>query len=321
MVKNVLALVIDYRTSDDAARLTCQVAAARQDGFRVAVAHVDNGNAVPVALSPLQGEHGVRLVRVDHNGGYAAGIRAAIEQATRDGTRYDAYWFLNSDLEVEPDCLQRLVEVLDAHPRVAAAGPTVYTDRSARRVWGARGVVSPLLGTTAMHAWPQGGVLPHWSYIPGCSLLVRAEAYEEVGGIPDRYGMFYEETHLCVQLQKHGWELWVESGAVAYHESNSMKGGIPAPYQAYYFTRNNLYFWKANFGIPAVVQLPRTLLVVAKDLVLPLRRARSSAELLHRLRFIGMGLLDSFAFLRQRYTFFERKHFDLVPKEAPRARS
>lgn len=315
MISNVLALVIDFRTTDDAAALTRQLADSARSGFALTVAHVDNGNAEPVRLSAEQERSGVRLVRVDHNGGYGSGVRKAIEQLRAAGEEFSAFWILNSDLQIEPDTLEKLVAVLRENPRVGAVGPNVYKGRTGR-VWGARGVVSPWTGLTGMSPWPRGGALPRWSYIPGCSLLVRAAAYDDVDGIPDRYGMFYEETHLCVQLQRRGWDLWVEPGAAVYHDVHSMEAGIPKPYQAFYFTRNNLYFWKANFGIPSFVQLPRMLFAVTKDLVLPLRRARSAAELLGRLRFVGMGIVDSFRFIRHRYTPFERKYFDIAPKQS-----
>lgn len=313
MIANVLALVIDFRTTEEAERLTRQIAAVPCKGFHVTVAHVDNGNAMSATLTIEQQRHGVRLIRLEHNGGYAAGIRQAIERAQERGERYDAYWLLNSDLEIEPDCLQKLVTVLQTHPGVAAVGPTVRKGRTPR-VWGARGVVSPFWGSTAMTAWPESGPLPKWSYIPGCSLLIRHEAYQEVGGIPDRYGMFYEETHLCVQLQKRGWELWVEPSATAYHGVYSLKGGVPAPHQLFYMTRNNLYFWKVNFGIPSFVQFPRTLFMVGRHLIVPLRRARSASEFFGGLKYIAMGLVDGFVFLKNRYTHFERKHFSLEPE-------
>jgi GT2 family glycosyltransferase len=313
-VRRVLALIVDFQTTEDTRRLSLQLAQAPRETIDLTVVHVDNGNPAPVALSDAQWRHGIRLLRVSHNGGYGSGIRDAIRQLEQAGEQFDAYWFLNSDLEVSPDCLSRIVEVLRRDPDVGAVGPTIFKGRS-RDVWGARGVVSPLLGTTAMRPWP-GGELPLWSYLPGCSLLVRAAAYADVGGLPDRYGMYYEEAEMCVRLQKSGWKLWVEARAEAYHGVASMHAGIPARHYAFYFARNNLYFWQANFGIPWMLQLPRTLFVVLKDLVLPLRRARTAAEAFDRIRFIAMGLADSVAFLRQRFTPYERRHFSLEPPTA-----
>jgi GT2 family glycosyltransferase len=243
------------------------------------------------------------LLRVEKNEGYAAGLTAAIEA----NPGYDAFWFLNSDLELEKDALPKLVAVLNQNPRVAAVGPRVFKGRSAR-VWGTRGVVNPLLGTTAMTDWPRSGALPRWSYIPGCSLLIRREAYEEVGGLPLEYRMYYEETDLCIRLQRAGWDLWVETDASVYHSVKSMEKGIPARHYAYYFPRNNLYFWNKNFRIPWPLQLPRMGAVVVKELVVPLRRVRSAAELGDRLKCIGAGLFDAVPFVKGK-SLFDHKLF------------
>jgi GT2 family glycosyltransferase len=311
-VKRVLALIVDYKAREMAEALSCQIAEGERTGFALEVLHIDNGNAEPVALSERQKQKGVRLCRTAGNGGYAFALNEGIRFERAQGREYDAYWFLNPDLTVEPACLSRLVEVLDREPRVGIAGALVLKGES-ELVWGARGVVNPVTGLTAMTDWPKSGVLPRWSYIPGCSLLTRAQVYDEVGGLPERYRLYFEETEFCVQAQKRGWELWLERAAVTRHLVQSMEDGIPARHFAYYFARNNLYFWKHNFGIPWALQLPRASFVVMKEIVLPLRRARNLGELSERLSLAAAGLLDGVEFLRERFTRRERRHFDKHP--------
>jgi GT2 family glycosyltransferase len=153
------------------------------------------------------------------------------------------------------------------------------------------------------------GYLPHWSYLPGCSPLIRATAYQEVGGLPVAYKLYYEETELCVRLQKRGWKLWLQRDAVAYHAVFSQRKGIPARHFAYYFIRNNLRFWKTNFGIPVALQLPRTLYVLFREVILPLRRASTLAEFLDRLKCGLAGIWDGVLFARGKAPQFERRLF------------
>ncbi|MEQ1875625.1 MAG: hypothetical protein ABL958_03200 [Bdellovibrionia bacterium] len=324
-MKSIACLVIDFNSAADAEKLTLQLARGNNAGLQVGVFHVDNGSDTKAELSSEQRAAGVKLIRNDINRGYAGGIRTAIEKIRAGfgpsagnnsdqvvGTEYDGYWILNCDLEVESDALAKLAAAFLKNPRVAAAGPRVMKGRTSK-IWGERGVVSPVLGLTAMTEWPTGGVLPRWSYIPGSSILVRTKAYDEVGGIPDRYRLYYEETELCVQFQKRGWDLWVEPAAVVYHAVQSMKSRVPARHYAFYFARNNLYFWKNNFGIPWIVQLPRTMFVIFKELVVPLRRSDSFGMFFDRLKFTAMGFADGFFFLYTRYTFFEKKYFNVTP--------
>jgi len=298
VIKKVLAIVIDYNTYQEAVALTRQLLQPEvSNGFALGVVYVDNGNKIPVDL-PLELKSAVHLLRVEKNEGYASGLMAAIEAFKE----FDAFWFLNSDLEIEPDALPKLVKVLNEHEDVAAVGPRVYKARTGK-VWGARGVVNPITGSTAMADVAHSGVLPKWSYIPGCSLLIRRSAYEQVGGLPLEYRMYFEETELCVKLQKAGWKLWVQVDAIVYHAVKSLEKGVPARHFAYYFTRNNLHFWNKNFGIPWPLQLPRMGFVVAKEVALPLRRAKSLKELEDRLLYLGAGIIDAIPFTKGRSNF------------------
>ncbi len=309
MIRKVLALIIDFKTHDEAERLSRQLVEFHLQSdasYQLKVVHVDNGNLEPVEATPGQKKLGVEVLRVSDNNGYAAGLIAGIK-AYRDW-QPDAVWMLNSDLEVELSTLKRLVQVLDQNPKVGGVGPNVFKDRT-QKIWGARGVVSPLMGVTAMTEWNQGGILPKWSYIPGSTLLARMSAYDEVGGLPERYRMYFEETELCVKLQKKGWDLWVEPKAIAYHFVNSMKSKLPARHYAFYFTRNNLYFWQNNFGIPWFVQYPRMTAIVAKEILLPLRRAGNWDEFQDRIKYLRGGLADAHEFLSTQYTTNEKRLF------------
>jgi GT2 family glycosyltransferase len=312
MIKSVLALIIDYHSSADAEHLSLQLARATAlspPAFKLQILHVDNGNSPATALTPDQQSFGVRLLTTGANLGYAGALNYAIRHEQAQGQSFDAYWFLNSDLEVEPDCLAKLVQVFNDHSQTGAIGPLVRQFPRKEKIWGARGVISPRLGTTAMIDWQKADVLPKWSYIPGCSLLARARAYDQVGGLPEKYKLYYEETDFCVRLQQAGWDLRIEPTATAYHKVDSMKAGIPARHFAYYFIRNNLSFWKTCFGIPIYLQLPRTLYVAWREVILPLRRANHLSEVYDRLKYLAAGLIDGILFTLNRPLHFENKLF------------
>jgi GT2 family glycosyltransferase len=309
MIKKVLSIIVDYHSSKDAENLSLQLAQEANQNFEHTIIHVDNGNSQPVQLTQEQKSYSIRLIRNSENLGYAGALHSTILELEKQGEKFDAYWFLNSDLEVKSGCLAGLVETLNQDSQIGAVGPIIRITQKKEVIWGARGRVSPLLGTTAMEGWNQDGALPHWSYIPGCSLLVRAKSYWDVGGIPTFYKLYFEETELCIHLQKKGWKLWVDQNSTIYHRVDSLKGGIPARHFAYYFIRNNLTFWKRNFGIPTWVQLPRTLYVAFREVVLPLRRASSFSEVWDRLIYLGAGIWDGILFSRQSRPRFENRLF------------
>jgi len=322
--QQVLAIIVDFQSTSEAAELSIQLAHSgsaqnsnpgAKNSFQLKIIHLDNGNSPPVKLSQAQIEKGVELLSTGRNLGYAGALNFAVahHKTSTPENSNTAYWFLNSDLEIPSDCLPKLVGVLNSHPEVGAIGPIVRDSFRHEKVWGARGVVSPVLGTTAMTDWKQGGVLPKWSYLPGCSLLVRAAAYEEVGKLPENYKLYFEETEFCIRMQRTQWKLWVDPTADVYHKVHSMKGRIPARHFAYYFTRNNLVFWKTCFGIPVWLQFPRTLYVVFREVLLPLRRAKNWADVIDRLQYTWGGLVDGVLLAMSCRLRFERKLFPESP--------
>ena len=71
----------------------------------------------------------VRVVTLEQNYGFAEGYNRAIEQV-------DAEYvvLLNSDVEVTPHWLDRMLEYMDAHPKVMAAQPKVLSWHSKQLV-------------------------------------------------------------------------------------------------------------------------------------------------------------------------------------------
>jgi len=67
--------------------------------------------------------------------GYAAGFRWAFENG------YDYVLLLNNDIEVEPDLLDRLVEVAESDPAIGCVGPKCYFHGDRQRLWSAGGIL------------------------------------------------------------------------------------------------------------------------------------------------------------------------------------
>ena len=313
-------MIVDYKSREDAERLSVQLArnsilskkSVNSTDFELRIVHIDNGNTPTVQLSEAQKTHSIECLATGGNLGYAGALNFAIRHYQDSPNHFDAFWLLNSDLKINPDCLRHLVAAMTENPRVGAAGPIVSIFNKQNQVWGARGKVSPLLGMTSMTDWKQGGPLPKWSYLPGCTILIRASAYEAAGGLPEHYQLYFEETEFCIRLKRLGWDIWVANNAIAYHKVDSLKAGIPARHFAYYFIRNNLIFWKNNFSIPFWIQFPRMLFVAGREVILPLRRAKNWEQVWDRLKYLGAGIIDGVLLACNQPLRFENKLFKKV---------
>lgn len=304
------AFIIDFNTEKQAQALSVMLrrTSSFPSHFKLDIFHVDNASPVPARLSAEQEELGITLIRNSKNDGYAGGFEEAIEAAKPNV--YDYYLLLNSDLELREDLVGKLVSRIESSPGLAIVGARILSKGSSKKlkIWGARGVIHPNIGLTRMIDWRSTRALPKWSYIPGAVMLIRRTALEAVGGFERRYRMYFEETDLCVRLQRCGWDLAVVEDAIVFHALNSSDDGIPSRSFSYFFIRNNLAFWEWNFGRKRILQAPILVYVLAKEVIVPtLFRIRSCKKALVALRFSLNGFLDAFKFTGNQTTFEAKK--------------
>jgi GT2 family glycosyltransferase len=131
---------------------------------------------------------------------------------------------LNPDVEVAgPAALKSLVAFMEGHPRAGAVGPRLLNPDGTTQT-SARPFPSPL--AMAGHAsavrrlpsarraaerylrTPPVGSASRVDWLLGAAMLIRRDAYEDVGGWDERFFLYLEDTDFCRRLGSHGWEVW-----------------------------------------------------------------------------------------------------------------
>ncbi len=210
----VRVVCVVYHPGDELARFAETLADASAHPVELVV--VDNGSDHTVARAVTR-DVGAELVVPGANLGYGTA-------ANRGAAGARTPWLVvaNSDIEWTPGSLDRLVAAGDEQPSAGALGPmllnadgTMYP--SARAL--------PSLRQGAGHAlfarvWPgnpwtrgyharqesTGGYLRDAGWLSGACLLLRREAFEQVGGFDETYFMFFEDVDLGERLGRAGWE-------------------------------------------------------------------------------------------------------------------
>jgi N-acetylglucosaminyl-diphospho-decaprenol L-rhamnosyltransferase len=161
---------------------------------------------------------GVQLIAQPRNRGFGTAVNAGVAAATTP-------WVLvlNPDARPMADAVERLVEFASSRPRLGALGPVLprCDDRPQRSTL--RAPASPL----ALASWaalpgvastgyewlrkvrrtPRQERLRRGEFLQCSALLLRREAFVQVGGFDQAFFMYGEDADLCERLLAAGWNV------------------------------------------------------------------------------------------------------------------
>lgn len=246
----------------------------------------------------------VGLICNDRNVGFGA----AHNQAMR-GAKGRYLLVLNSDASPVPGALRTLVDFLEAHPRVAVAGPKLrYPDgtvQPSRRRFPTLATLF-LESTQLQRLSPDNKVLGRYyvadrsddepqevDWLVGACLGVRTSAALGVGLFDERFFMYSEELDWCRRFRAAGWGVaYVPSAEVVHSEGASSRLDLAARDRL--FQASKLQY-AAKWHGPGAARALRTYLVLeylvrAGEEGVKLAFGSRVVERRARLRVIGSGL-------------------------------
>jgi hypothetical protein len=224
----------------------------------------------------------VHLVVHSTNLGFGAGNNRAFS-ATH--ARY--VLFLNSDTLVTECALDRLVNFADAHPDVGIIGPKLL-NRDGSLQYSCRSF--PNLATGLFRNTPLGRLFPKnrfnreylltdWDHttprevdwVSGAAMLVRREAFQQLGGFDEGYFMYCEDVDLCYRAHQVGWKVVYFPDSVIYHLIGRSSDKVPAR-MTYHFHKSMYRFYKKHYA--------RSTPFFVRPLIIPGLIARSAGQIL-----------------------------------------
>jgi len=232
----VVAVVVHWNRPEETA--ACVAALLRSDYPALEVVVADNDSR-PEALAQLrQLAPGVRVRANGSNMGFAGGNNPAVLEAVAGGAPF--VFLVNSDATVAPQAVSRLVAAAQVDPRIGAIGPYVLSAERPEHVLYAGGTVDWIRGRTDIRRPRAGeeGRLVDVDWIPGCAILVRAEAVLRVGMMDPGYFLYLEEVDWCTRMLRTGFHVAILAEPLATHREGSSLSLTKSPYFLYYYARN-----------------------------------------------------------------------------------
>ena len=185
------------------------------------------------------------LIQLPENYGFAKGYNLAIEQIKTD---YSI--LLNSDVEVSPDWIESIIDMMDKDAQIAAAMPKImmHAQKNLFEYAGAAG------GWIDSYGYPfcRGRIFGKLEedqgqynntcevfWASGAAFFVRTELFNKIGGFDADYFAHMEEIDLCWRLKKANYKIMYSSQSVVWHVGG---GTLPVenPKKDYLNFRNSL---------------------------------------------------------------------------------
>lgn len=207
---------------------------------------VDNGSERDEAAILRERYPDITVLRSAENLGFAGGNNLGIRAAAGD-----CLLLLNNDTEVADDTLHHLCDTLDADPAIGAVCPKIRFHEPPQAIQFAG--YTPLTRITLRNALigfgePDSGRFdtPHDTpYAHGAAMMVRREAIERAGMMPEEYFLYYEELDWSVRIREAGYRIAYDPRATVFHKESATTGR-QSPLRSYYLTRNRLLFARRN---------------------------------------------------------------------------
>jgi GT2 family glycosyltransferase len=241
--------------------LSSLVDSTKRDELRCEITVVDNASTDGSPGLVRQRFPDVKLIVSESNLGFAKANNVGIAHSSGRHIL-----LLNPDTEVIGAALTTMVAYMDSHPHVGALGPKLLfpdgTVQPSRRRFPT--LATAFLESTVLQQWsPHNSALERYymrdqsddaeqdvDWLVGACLLIRRQAWEQVGSLDESFFMYSEELDWCRRLKAAGWRVvYLPSASVMHYEGQSSIQVVPARH--IYFQGSKVFYFRKHHGVLA----------------------------------------------------------------------
>ena len=190
----------------------------------------------------------VKVIRSEQNLGFAGGNNLGINEA-----KGKYILLINNDTVFKDFNVEQLIKRLESSDKIGVVCPKL------RFSWGTNPIqftgYTPLSPITIRNQAIGFGEEDHGQYdtphktpyAHGAAMLIKRDAIDRVGLMPECYFLYYEELDWSMMFTRTGYEIWYDPACTVYHKE-SQTTGQNSPLRTYYITRNRLLLVKRNYN-------------------------------------------------------------------------
>ena len=208
---------------------------------------VDNASPQDEASIIAERYPQVKVIRSQRNLGFAGGNNLGIKEA-----KGKYILLINNDTYFRDFKIEPLIDRLESSDKIGIVCPKLCF------AWGNNPIqyagYTPLSPITMRNQAIGFGEedegqynTPHSTpYAHGAAMLIKREAINKVGLMPECFFLYYEELDWSMMFARAGYEIWYDPTCTVFHKE-SQTTGQNSPLRTYYITRNRLLLVKRNY--------------------------------------------------------------------------
>ena len=236
-------ITINYNGIED----TCALIETIPFNDKMEVIVVDNASKNDEASEIEKRFPYTKIIRSGQNLGYAGGNNLGIQSA-----KGKYLFIINNDTIFKDFNVQLLIDRLESAPNIGIVCPKI------RFAWGNTPIqyagYTTLSKVTVRNKAIGFGEKDQGQYDKACptpyahgaAMLVKQEAIDKVGLMPDCFFLYYEELDWSMMFTRAGYQIWYEPKCTIYHKE-SQTTGQNSSLRTYYITRNRFLLAKRNW--------------------------------------------------------------------------
>ncbi len=186
----------------------------------------------------------IKIIYNEKNLGFSGGNNVGIKYALENDADY--ILLLNDDTIVGSQFLTKLVEIGESKKEFGLLGPKIYFYDQKDKIWSAGGKINWLYNKAEMIGVNQidkgqYNKIKETEYLTACCILVKKEAIQKIGLIPEEYFGYYEDVDWSTKVRRMGYKCIFVPQSKIWHKGS--KSFVPdSPSYIYYHVRNGLIF-------------------------------------------------------------------------------
>jgi len=292
----VAVIILTWNRVDDI--VTCLESFADVHYPNLEVVVVDNASADETVPAVRERFPWTTLIVNDDNLGYVGGNNIGIRHALANGAEY--VFVLNSDTKMTETCLDELVRIMRADPRIGIVGAKNLYMQNPAFTWGKYGVLNwgPMLVRTHgrfVRDYPEPSPKDvDWVIGNGC--MMSREALETVGIFDEEFFQVNEDVDWCTRARKLGYRVvYVDTAAIYHRGASSADLSKPIVFSYGYFLGRNAILFARKHANP--LQFAWLLAMMVLGIVMRISAFALSAAIrsvMGQEHFVN-GMLDGFS--------------------------